>query len=76
MEKLKIITLIIGLIILVIFLYASIVLYFFYLEQKDKIFENNCYFNFTNCSYDYIYQIDRDYNHSINKLRDFLSNGS
>lgn len=70
----------IGIFILVLIFYFGIVFYLFYLNERNKIFENNCYFNFTNCSYDYVYRfndnINRKYNNSINNLRGFILNGT
>lgn len=58
-----------------------IVLYLFYINQKDNFMvKNNCYFQDSNCSYDFIYnftsRLDKNYNSSMNTLRGFILNGT
>ena len=76
----KNIKLAIGIFVFVLILYCWICLYLYYQDQKNIIFKNNCLFNYTNCSYSYVYNftnnLDKNYNKSINSLRDFIKNES
>jgi hypothetical protein len=70
-----ILKLILGFLIFSIIFYMMICLYFFAVDYQKRIIVNNCRFNYTNCSFDYIYNVtkavdnlEKNYNSSIQQI--------